>query len=625
MIRKRFVYIVLLPLVVFTVVTYLFLDDWVEAAIETAGESVIGAKVEVDDLSLTLSPLAIEFQRLQVANPKDPWKNIFETGKVRAALDFGQLLRGKYIVETVEVNELILATKRETDGSLPKQPEEAKDTEPSIIREAATTVANNVQQAPVFDIEKLKKEFKIDSLLNVHNLKSVQHYDTLQLRVQQASHEWQATLLEFEKSKQKLTEIESSVKAINVNELKTLDKILEAANNVNTAYKNINDLNELYKTRRASLTNQVNSIASSVDQIDDLTKQDVEWLKSLARLPDLSMQGLANLIVGKQVLDDVQYYLDWIDYARNTVPQYVPQPDYEKPARFEGQDIRFPGERNYPKLWIKKILISGGEDKAQKAEYFHAKGEVQDVSTDQKLTGKPLTIDLHATKGTRTSMAFNALFDRRGEETLDTYGVEVKGIVVGTMELGRSDFLPARITESLANTDIAVRVPGRGFDSNLKIAFGNIALVFDRSPKNDVERIVHDVLQDVSGFHVGLRLWSNEGKMDMAFSTDLDNLIASRAKQVVGAEIGRLQNEIRTKVNQRIAEKRREFEQIYNQKKDEAMAKLKSYENLLNEKIAYVDGKKKELEARIEAEKNKQTEGAKKKLEDALKGIFKKQ
>jgi uncharacterized protein (TIGR03545 family) len=325
------------------------------------------------------------------------------------------------------------------------------------------------------------------------------------------------------------------------------------------------------------------------------------------------------------VLDDVQYYLDWMDYARNTVPQYIPQSDYEEPARFEGQDIHFPTERSYPKLWIKKILLSGGEDNTHKSEYFHAKGEVLDISTYQRVTGKPLTIALEAKKGERTSLVLNALFDRRKEEPLDTYDIDVRGIVVGTLELGRSDFMPARITESIANTDIAVRVPGRGFDSNLKINFGNVALVFDRAPKNDVERIVRDVLQDVRGFNVGLRLWSNEGRIDMAFTTDLDNLISTRARQVVGAEIARLQNELRTKVNQRIADKRREFDRLYDQKKDEALAKLKAYENLLNEKLAFVEGKKKDLEARLEAEKNKQTEGAKKKVEDALKGLIKRQ
>ncbi|MGH2569152.1 MAG: hypothetical protein ACRDGA_12510, partial [Bacteroidota bacterium] len=274
--RKKFVYIVFVPLVVLATLMYFFIDEWIESGLEVAGEAVVGAKVEIDGLRLTLSPIAIEFARLQVANPRDPWKNIFETDNVRAALDFGQLLRGKYIVETVEVNELILGTQRATDGSLPKKMKVDGDESPSIVQQAAAAVASETRKAPVFDLEKLKKEFKIDSLLNVHNLRSVQHIDTLKLRVLQANEEWLATLADIEKSKQKLGEIETNVKAININELKTLDRILEAANNVNTAYNNINELNETFRSRRSSISTQVNSIAASVGAIDDLARQDYE-------------------------------------------------------------------------------------------------------------------------------------------------------------------------------------------------------------------------------------------------------------------------------------------------------------------------------------------------------------
>jgi sRNA-binding carbon storage regulator CsrA len=41
--------------------------------------------------------------------------------------------------------------------------------------------------------------------------------------------------------------------------------------------------------------------------------------------------------------------------------------------------------------------------------------------------------------------------------------------------------------------------------------------------------------------------------------------------------------------------------------------------------MAMVEGKRKELQARVEQEKRKQTDAAKKKLDDAVKGLFKKQ
>lgn len=626
MIRKKFVSIVLVPLVILGIVAYLFIDEWVESGLEAAGEAIVGAKVEIDGLHLTLSPIAIEFARMQVANPKEPWKNIFETGKVRAALDFGQLLRGKYIVETVEVNELILGTKRTTDGSLPKKPEQPqKDQAPSITQQASVAIARQAEHAPMFDLERIKRELKLDSLLNVHNLRTVQYLDTLKLRVQQASEEWKATLADVEKSKQKLGEVEASIKAININELKTIDQFIAAANNANNAYKTINELHETFKIRRAAITTQVNTLAASVTVVDDLARQDYEWLKGLARLPDLSMKGLANLLIGKQLLDEVEYYLGWVDYARKTVPQYIPKPEYEKPPRFEGQDIHFPTERNYPKFWIKKILMSGGEDKARRENSFYAQGEAHDISSDQRVTGKPLTIELKVMKSQGRLFSLSMLFDRRQAEPLDRYRATAAGIPLGDVELGRSDFLPSKISQSRFSVEVVVNVPGQMFDANVGMTFDDVTLVFDRAPKNDVERIAREVLAGVQGFDLGVRLWNTKGEMDVAFTTNLDDQIAARTRKVIGDEIARLQNELRAKINQRIAEKRQEFERIFNQKKEEVLAQVKQYENFVNEKLALVENAKKELEVRIEQEKKKQAEGAKKKLEDALRGLIKKQ
>jgi len=143
--------------------------------------------------------------------------------------------------------------------------------------------------------------------------------------------------------------------------------------------------------------------------------------------------------------------------------------------------------------------------------------------------------------------------------------------------------------------------------------------VFERAPRNDVERIVRSILESVRGFHLDVRFWNTNGKLDVALATDLDDQIAARTKQVIGEEVARLEREVRAKIDEKIAEKRKEFEKIYEQKKAEVEGRIREYETLINEKIAMVEAKKKELQDRIEAEKNKQVNDAKKKVEDEAK------
>lgn len=621
--RKKFVYIVLVPLLALCLVLYFFLDGWIESSLESAGEGIVGARVEIDHLALSLSPIAVQFTRLQVANPRDPWKNVFETGKVRFALNFGQLLRGKYIVETMEVNNLVVGTKRSTDGSLPKAL--SPSTQSSIFAEATSALVQEAQKAPVFDLAKIRKELKIDSLLNVQNLRTIQYVDTLKLRVQEANQRWQETLGDVEKSKQRIAEIQTNIAAINLNELKTLDKITAAVSSANNAYKGLNDLNETFKLRRGVLTDEINRLYASAAKIDDLAKADYETVSRLARLPDLSTKGMANLLLGREILQQVNTYLSWIDYARTNIPKYAPAPDYEKPRRFEGQDIQFPVERSYPKWWIKKILISGGEDKAQNPDYLYARGEILNITNNQTLTGFPLTVALAASKSGGSSYAINASFDRRTDSPVDNYKISASDVPAGDVAFGQADFVPSRISSAMLAVSAEVTVPGRRFDASAKIFFQRLALVFERDPKNDIERITRSVLSSITGFTVGLRLWNTNGPLDIALSTDLDNQLAARTKSILGDELNRIQNEVRAKVNQKIAEKRAEFEKLFNQKKEEAAARLRSYEGLLGQNISLLDAKKKDLDARVEQEKKKQGDAVKKQLEDAVKGLFKKQ
>jgi len=622
--RKKFIFFALVPVLALCVVLYLFADQWIESGLEAAAEGAVGAKVEIDSLKLSISPVAIEFSRLQVASPKDPWKNIIETGKVRFALNFGQLLQNKYIIETMEVNNLIFGTKRSKNGSLPKARAESEEPH-SIISEATAALTREAAKAPVFDLEKLRKGLKIDSLLNVQNLRTVHHLDSLKQQVQEAGQQWRATLADIDKSKQRVAEIEATINAVNLNELKTIESISSAINNVNNAYKHINELNETFKNRRTAMNDQINRLYASVAVVDDLARADYETVKGLARLPDLSTRALANLLLGREILQKVNNYLSWVDFARAAVPKYMPEPEYEKPKRFQGQDIYFPVDRSYPKWWIKKIVISGGEDKDQNPDYFYAKGEVRNATNNQRIIGLPLTVGLSGSRAHGAFFTFDASFDRRPDVPIDNYEVTVRRIGVNNLEFGQADFVPSNITHAVADIAARVSVPGNRFDSNLKLDFHDLALVFDRPPHNDVERTARDVLSSILAFNVQLRIWNTAGGLDLAVTTDLDDQLAARTKKVVGDELARLQNEIRAKVYQRIAEKRAEFEKFFNQKKEEVLARVKAYESLVNEKIAMVDTKKKELQARVEQEKKKQSDTVKKKLEDAVKGLFKKQ
>jgi uncharacterized protein (TIGR03545 family) len=371
------------------------------------------------------------------------------------------------------------------------------------------------------------------------------------------------------------------------------------------------------------LTDGIEKFNGSIKGLDKLATQDFHAVIGLAHLPDVSMKGIAEMVLGKDLLRKAYSYLGYVEMARTKIQNSSDKPPIEMPKRLKGQNIAFPVEHAYPKFWIKKILISGGTDKANDPQYFYAKGQILNISSDQRITGQALTVDLMASKGGTTTLSLDASFDRRKELAVDTYKAQLTGLAVNEMSLGRSDFLPSKVTNAVADATISVVVPGNHFDSNAKILFKNMNLSFDREPRGMVERIVHDVLASIQGFHVDLRMWRNEDTFDVAFATDLDEQLTSRTKQVIGSEVAKIQADLQKKVQEKIAEKRQEAEKLFSEKRDLVMSRLKVYEDQVNGKLALVDAKKKEVEIRIDQEKKKQTDEITKKAKDALKGLFK--
>jgi len=613
--REKFVFFVLIPLLIVVTIVYLFIDRWIESGLEYAGEQIVGAKVEIDKLRLSLSPIGIEFARLQVADPDDGWKNLFETGRVKFAMDFGQLLRGKFVIETMEVNELIFGTKRTTDGSLPK---------PKVVAEIEKEPETSKSQTVSFDIERIKKELKIDSLLDPDNLLTYKFIDTLKNQINEANIQWKNSLDEIGKTQTKLTDIETQASSIKVGEIKNLQQAVDALNRVKEILKTANEIKSTFTESKSTLTSNINKLSGSVRKIDDVVEEDYQRIKRLARFPDLSTRGIAEMVIGKDLVKQIFVYIGYTEKAKKYIKNSSSKPEIEKPKRFNGQDIHFPAPRAYPKLWIKKILISGGTDQKQNPRYFYARGKILNITNDQRITGQPLIIDLLATRGGLTSLSLNAVFDRTKEPGVDTYEASLTGLPIKQLSFGSSNFLPSKMQEAIADAIIKVVVPGNKFDANTKLIFKNAKFIFEREPTDIFEKVAQDVMKSLNDFHVGIRIWRDEKKFDIAFTTDIDDKLALRAKQIIGAEIEKLQREVKAKLNEKIAEKRKEVEKIFNEKKDMVMNKLKDYENQFNEKLVLIENKKKELENRIEQEKKKQGEELKQKGKDILKDVFKK-
>jgi uncharacterized protein (TIGR03545 family) len=445
---------------------------------------------------------------------------------------------------------------------------------------------------------------------------TIKHLDTLEQRADAIVRQWESVRQDFRIATGKLAEVETDLKSVKPQELKTPESIALAVQRVDRSLKTVNEVQQSVSSRRDAVSAELQSIESAVGAIDDLAAADLRKVQSMARLPQLKTGGIAETLLGPALMRDVTKAMYWVDFARTNVKRYSPEPEIEKPPRLEGQTIHYPAERAYPKFWVRNIQVSGGTDSTQDPDHIRVIGRIRNISSDQRVTGEPMTVDLQGRRGRAQQLKFSALFDRRKDEALDSYEADLRGIRLADMAIGSPTFLPASITGAGLSTTVSLTIPASRFDGTVGLQFRSMDIRFAGEPRSTVERLAREVLDGINGFDASLRLWNTDGGLALALQTDLDDRLFDRVKGVLGAELAQLQAELKEKVDDKIAERRHEFETLYAAKRKQIEEQLAAYQAGIESNLAGIESKKKELEQRLEHLKK----GA---VDDALKKLLK--
>ena len=122
MFRWKGIIVIAVIIIIFVVLSFIFTDTWLEKQLEDFGSSVVGAKVEIDNLDLSITEVKIAWSRIQVTHPQHTMKNMFETELCEFDMEFWPLLRKKIIIEDFLIQGFKTFTDRETDGAGARAP-----------------------------------------------------------------------------------------------------------------------------------------------------------------------------------------------------------------------------------------------------------------------------------------------------------------------------------------------------------------------------------------------------------------------------------------------------------------------------------------------------------------------
>jgi len=616
--RKKGLITIIILIAVMLLISIIFTDQLVEKGIEKTIQLVTGAKVEIDNLDLDIFALRIAWERLQIADPKEPYRNLIESGRTAFSLNLPALLRKKYVINEITVLNAQSGTSRETDGSLPKQRKKIVKRSPSKWEQVKGKITSNLEEAELFgfSVKDIPQSLNTDSLINRADLQIVENYENISSDIEWTTHKWKKYYSEFN-VQEKLDSIHSQIKSIEPDNINTIDKALKEIEKVRQIQKTMDSYRNKISKKREEAEADYQRLSGFKEQYEKWLSEDYDNILRKAQLPEFSLSNASKIIFGKSVISKLDRYIEYAEII-SRITGKPGEKKKKKPPRQEGQNIRFPEKQIWPTFLARKIEVSTGEERIEKQKVPYLQGKITGLTTQPRVYGKPTVFDLRGKYGGNREVLFNAVLDHTEEYFADTYSLGLRNISLKGVELEKNQYVPESIKSGFADIDIDIRNTEERMEIIFFIQGRDLEYGFGESAESDqIRATIRDIFRGLDRFNLKSTVIIKDQTYDFEITSNFDKKFSQSISTASSKKLAEIKNKIKSslqeKADKRIADLDEEYGNVYSRYLQPILEYSKESE-LMREELA---DKLKEL-------KDKQTEDLGKKAEDLLEDLLKK-
>lgn len=345
---------------------YLLAPSLIKSGIEATGTEVVGAKVEIDEVKLSLFPLGVEIKQLQAADPDSPMSNLVEVGLIKFAVDSDVLMWKKIQIDELNISDIQLGTSRNSSGAIPG----GRATE-QLSNEIAT-----------IDLPELSQQ-DVKSMVEEADLLTVKRLNTLDTTQQRLNQEWKKAL-DSDANKARVESLEDEFKRLTerakdnklnlIADRKDWKKLNKA---IDKERDNIKALNDKFKQDKELLATQVKAVRNGPED-------DLDAIMNNMGLGN-GIDGLSDRFLGPEVTP-------WLRKALDAMSGLQAEPSSSEEAMVYSTDkglrVQFKDEQLFPDVLIKKVNLSG------KDQNWSLSGDGSNLGYFPWLVGQPAKLDL---------------------------------------------------------------------------------------------------------------------------------------------------------------------------------------------------------------------------------------
>jgi uncharacterized protein (TIGR03545 family) len=557
---KGIIFIGLFSVVLFALFYFLG-DSWIEEKIENSASEIHGAKVEIDNLNLSVFDLAISWDRLQIANPDAPMKNILETGRTGLNLEFMPLIRNKVVIDTIQFTDIMNNTDRTTSGKLVKKTKiktkikqdkrKEKEEKPGTADKIKIKVQSKAEDYKNFRLDEMKSDLNVDSLMLAVDLSSVEYIDSVKIHLEKRYKHWDDVIHsdEFQKDYDALEEEYNKLVKINPKKIKSTGDLKKALKKIKNTKKKFDKVNDKVKKYQKDFDKDLKNIKLAGSEIENKVNSDYKEIENVAKIPDIDTKNIASFVFGETVVNQTNKFFE----ITNKIAFYKKKLDKiksekEKPKRQKGKDIEFSGKYNYPDFWVKHIIFSGKMNNKSSIE-----GSIKDIATDSKLIDKATTASIKGKNPDHSQYNIDANIDTRTKKSYDTYDIEYSGFAVRDITVSKSAIFPYNIDKGKGKLQSNVKINRGKYSGKLNFYGTEMRFVKNNKTKSktEIQKFLDQSVQKLTDLDVKCKFSNNK----ISINSNIDDIFNKEIKSYIDKNINKAKNEIRKEIDKEVGEK----------------------------------------------------------------------
>lgn len=626
----------------------LFFDSHMKAALEWGGYKALGTEVNIANFESSFVKGNVAISGLQITSAEQPDFNSIELGSIRFDVNWDALLRLKFVVEEMAVENIQFMSKRKYRGKVAPPPPPSN--EPSFVSQVKDKAIGKVDEQGkgnlLGDLSAFLQtgDYKAQ-LANIESqLKSKQLANDLKIKWDTKQKDWD-TKLKTLPTEADFKAYKTKFESIKVKDFKTPQELDASVKQFNALKAEVEGKIKLVNDTKNEFNSDLSQIKKDYSSLDEQIKADIASVKDHMKIPKLDSKQIAKSIF----MDYLNPYIRKLDKINELAEKYLP-PKYSKMVnenldskkllaggkkkkevkpeeddtiqphpRAEGVTYEFPVKNGYPLFWIQTIKVSS-KSNAQ-VDYGDIAGVIKDIVSNQRQIGKQTEMHLAGDFKSKNihGMKVDAYLNNLKEEPSAGMDFAVASYPLQAISLMKNN--DGMIAMPSASINIAAKAATEGFKSyniGLVNTFNNVT--FDLSAKEKVvEEILKNAFAQLNSFDLKAEAKGSLSSLDVDVSSSLGEKLQDALSASVKQKIDDLNKEIKLKINNEIGKVKGEIEkQIASLTKgyvgsvNEAQTKLDAQKNIADEKIAQA---KKDLENKAKSQVQDQS----KKALDALK------